>query len=319
MTGPPSDDGADESWSDETTPEGLPEAAGHRLGHGAWSSGLSVADFATCLAMGLQPVGFVQGYCAMQWSWYWGYGSTLGGFGMPQPGGGRSEYSESWTCPHGFVSAEHRSFGYNFEQTWIEDSWTEAWGLAYQRMLAEAVDAGAHGVIGVVDEMSDLVGARVAEFKIRGTAVVVPGADPPPAPFTTFLSGQRLAKVVEAGFFPVEAVAAVSSVQMYAYCITQYQLSGTGATQGWGNAGGAAGVTEVTQVGHAERAARQLARERARRQLGGDILHGVTMETSEREIGEGAMTIQCLLKGNRVRRFKPWNAPPQPSPVVRLT
>ena len=30
-------------------------------------SGLTVPDFAACLQMGLQPVGFVQGYCVMQW------------------------------------------------------------------------------------------------------------------------------------------------------------------------------------------------------------------------------------------------------------
>jgi hypothetical protein len=320
MTVPPPADGPDEAdavWSDATTAEGLPTTATRRLGHGAWSSGLSVADFATGLSLGLQPVGFVQGYCAMQWSWYTAYG-TMGGFGMPQQTG-RSEYSESWTCPHGYVSAEHRSYGYNFEQAWVEDSWSEAWGLAYQRMVAEAVDAGAHGVIGVVDDMRALVGSRVNEFRIQGTAVVVTGADPPPAPFTTYLSGQRLAKLVEAGFFPVEVVATVSSVQMYAYCMTQYQLSGTGATRGWGGGTAGAGVTEVTQVARAERAARQLARERARRQLGGDLLHGVTLQATETEIGEGAMSIQCQLKGNRVRRFKPWSPLPQPSPVVRLT
>ena len=48
----------------------LPEAAVRRFGEGAFTSGLTVPDFAACLQMGLEPVGFAQGYCVMQWQWY---------------------------------------------------------------------------------------------------------------------------------------------------------------------------------------------------------------------------------------------------------
>jgi uncharacterized protein YbjQ (UPF0145 family) len=298
-------------------PDGdVPEAAGRRFGSGAWSSGLSVVDFASCASMGMDPVGFVQGYAVMQWAWYTGsYYGGLGGLGGP-PVAARGQYSEAWQCPHGFVGGEHRMYGFNYQQTWLEANWANGWSLAYHRMVEEAVALRAHGVIGVVDNMHHLPGTGAAEFQIRGTAVVVPGATPPPAPFTTFLAGQRLVKLIEAGFVPVSVAAALSSVQMVGYCMTHYQLAGTaGGT--W--SGGISGVNSITQVSRAQEAARHLARERIRGQLGGDTLHGATLEQFDHEVGEGDMNIQCIIKGTRVRQFKDFDPLPEAEPVVRLT
>ena len=50
-------------------PSDLPEAARRRLAEGSFSSGLSVADFAACLSMGLEPLGLVQGFCAVEHSY----------------------------------------------------------------------------------------------------------------------------------------------------------------------------------------------------------------------------------------------------------
>ena len=55
----------------------LPEAAVRRFAEGAFTSGLTVPDFAACLQLGLEPVGFVQGFCVMQWQFY-GMGAGLG-------------------------------------------------------------------------------------------------------------------------------------------------------------------------------------------------------------------------------------------------
>lgn len=314
MTGPADPD------PDPAADGDLPEAAGRRLGTGAWSSGLSVADFASCLTMGMDPVGFVQGFAVMQWSWYSNtYYRSMGGMGgMPGPTE-RGQYSEGWQCPHGFVGGEHRMYGFNYEQTWVEGNWSNGWGLAYGRMVEEAAALGAHGVIGVVDDMHHLAGTGAAEFRIRGTAVVVPGAAPPPRPFTTFLSGQRLVKLIEAGFVPVSVAAALSSVQMIGYCITHYQMAGTAAGN-WsgGMSGGVSGVHSIVQVGKAQRAARHLAREHVRRQLGSDILHGASLEQFEHEVGEGDLAIQCMIKGTRVRRYKDFDPLPEAEPVVRL-
>ena len=121
-------------------------------------------------------------------------------------------------------------------------------------MVEEAAALGAHGVVGVADAMTPLPGTGAVEFSIKGTAVTVPGAPRPDRPFSTFLSGQRLAKLIEAGFVPVSAVAACSSVQMISYCITRYQLAGTAAGN-WSGAmsGGVAGVHSIVQVGKAQR------------------------------------------------------------------
>jgi hypothetical protein len=43
----------------------IPEAAARRFAEGAFTSGLTVPDFAACLQMGLEPVGYVQGFCVM--------------------------------------------------------------------------------------------------------------------------------------------------------------------------------------------------------------------------------------------------------------
>src|SRR5271169_1828834 len=106
----------------------LPEAVSRRLSGPAWSSALSISDFASCLATGMEPAGFVQGYAVMQWSWYSNYSSMgITGRGYPNLMTGQDQYVEQWRCPHGFVGTEHRMYGINYEQTWVEDNWTRGW------------------------------------------------------------------------------------------------------------------------------------------------------------------------------------------------
>jgi uncharacterized protein YbjQ (UPF0145 family) len=279
------------------SPSDLPEAAERRLGHGAFSSGLSVADFAACLEMDLEPVGLVQGFCAMQWSSY------AGGLrrGMTPYGGGQGGYVENYQCPHGMISGEHRMWGQNYQQTWIEAAWTEGFSSAYSRMLEEATALGADGIVGVVDTQSSLSDAGIIEFHLLGTAVKLKGAPVATGtPWTTYLAGQRLAKLFEAGYAPVSVVAVVSSVRVWAYCMTEY-LMGSGGASMW-----AQNTTpmEIEQVVRAQSAARAIARKSARDQLHGDSLHGADLQVLEREFEQGDVEIQTLLRGNRVRRLK---------------
>ena len=294
----------------------LPEAAVRRFAEGAFPSGLTVPDFAACLQMGLSPVGFVQGYCVMQWQWYgmgMGFGLGMGSFG-PQFGTARG-YNETWSCPHGFVSAEHRAWGQNYEQTWIEDAWTEGFTTAFGRMVEEAASAGAHGVVGVVDTSQSLSDMGVLEFRVQGTAVRVTGGEGPVdgRPWTTYLAGQRLAKLVEAGYAPVSVAVSVASVRVWANCITKYLTEGSVSMYG-GTTPGA----EIEQTASAEMAVREIARQRVWEQLGNDSLHGAQLDTAERELGEGDTEFQCTLRGNRVRRFKPFDPMSAPHPTVRL-
>ncbi len=298
-------------------PQGdLPEAAVRRLESSTFSSGLSVPDFAACLDLGLEPVALVQGFCVMQWGWY-GPGSGYGRGMSPYMGGQQTpgSYSETYRCPHGFVSNEHRSWGQNLEQPWVEEAWTQGYHTAYGRMLEEAGTLGAHGVIGVLDNVSNVADTGTTEFHFLGTAVKVEGGPPPAGgvPWSTYLAGQRLTKSIEAGFMPVAVVAALASVRVWAYCMTEYYMDG--AMGGWGTNMGPA---LVEQVSKAHMASRQLARKHVRQQLAGDELHGATIDVVTRELSAGDEVIDCTLRGNRMRRFKDFDPVALPRPTVRL-
>ena len=273
----------------------VPEAAGRRFAEGSFSSGLSVADFAACLEMGLEPVALVQGFCAMQWS---SYATTATLSRTLSPFAGSSGYVENYQCPHGMISAEHRMWGQNYQQPWIEEAWLRGFSSAYDRMLDEAVELGAHGVVGVIDTVGQLSDAGVIEFHLRGTAVRVRDVAAPGSIWTTYLAGQRLAKVFEAGYAPVSIVASVASVRVWAYCITEYLMHSAGSLAWNTNTG----PVEIDQIVSARTAALNLVREHARTQLHGDALHGVQLAVNEREFAEGDLEIQSLLRANRIRR-----------------
>jgi hypothetical protein len=295
----------------------LPEAAVRRLESNTFSSGLTVPDFAACLQLGLEPVALVQGFCVMRWGWYGPGSGYMRGASPYSWGGGQQSggYSEVYTCPHGFVSNEHRTWGQNLEQPWVEQAWAEGYGSSYRRMLEEAATMGAHGVIGVVDRVSHLADTGTTEFHFLGTAVRVEGG-PAPAdgqPWSTSLAGQRLTKSIESGYMPISVVATLASVRVWAYCMTEYLMEGA---RTWA---GPQGSREVEQVSRAHMAARQLARTHVRQQLGGDALQGVALRVSRRELSQGDEVIECTLRGNRVRRFKDWDLVEAPRPTVRLS
>ena len=182
-------------------------------------------------------------------------------------------------------------------------------------MLEEAATLGAHGIIGVVDRVA-------ARWPTPGRPSSISSARPSPwptgpapaggVPWTTYLAGQRLTKSIESGFMPVAVVAALASVQVWAYCMTDYLIRGS---MGWGTP---SGPTVVEQIGKAHMAARQLARKHVRRQSAGDELHGASIDIVTRELGEGDQVIDCTLRGNRVRRFKDFDPVALPRPTVRL-
>ncbi len=350
----------------ETGYEGdLPPEAAERLSSSAWSSGLSVNDFAACRSMGLRPVALVQGFCVMGWSWYGagspymyrpGYGPAMGGgtgggfgglggrlpgtvgggFGGPfsgnyQGGGGygaaggsgsgagaygRSRWGStisSYNCPHYYAGMDHRSFGENFEQRWVSDVWSQGFNTAFARMIEEAEAAGAHGIVGVVDTVSSLIDRSIREFHVYGTAVAVEGAARPPSIWSTYLAGQRLAKLVEAGFTPVSVVASIASVRVWAVCVTQALMAGGYQTGGW-----SAPTGEVTQISDAQMQVRRLVRDHVKSQIGADTLHGADLAAAWRDIGEGDYELQAVLRGTRVRRVRPADPLPPPKLTVRL-
>jgi hypothetical protein len=226
-------------------------------------------------------------------------------------------YSETYRCPHGYVSAEHRTWGQNLEQPWVEQAWARGYGAAYSRMMEEADAHGAHGVIGVVDRVSNVADTGTTEFHFLGTAVTVEDGPPPAGgvPWSTYLAGQRLTKSIEAGFMPIAVVASLASVRVWAYCMTEYLMEGQ-MGMGWGY--GNSGPQLVDQVSKAHMAVRQLARKHVRQQLSGDELHGASIDIATRELSQGDEVIDCTLRGNRVRRFKDFDPVAAPRPTVRL-
>jgi uncharacterized protein YbjQ (UPF0145 family) len=279
----------------------------------AWSSSLTTNDFAACVEAGYEPLGFVQGCSVISWGWGSGMTSQIG-FGAAGGGAVATRgYSEQFACPHGFVGADHRMYGLNYEQDWVEDAWRTGFLASYERLVEEAARLSAHGVIAVVDRVVHDPDTATYRFTAEGTAVRVAGApDSKTPPFSTFLAGQKLNKLLEAGFAPVAIVAEFVSVQVYSSCVTEYLLRGRGAV-GWGAPVGG----EVDQVSRAHEAARRLARERLRKRLGSDRLHAAHLDVREHETMAGPQ-IDVMLKGNRVRQFKAYDPLPLPRPVVRL-
>jgi uncharacterized protein YbjQ (UPF0145 family) len=275
----------------------LPEAAGRRLQSKAFSSGLSVQEFAACQHMGMRPVGLVQGFCVMGWRWY--YGQRAGGYGGYY---GSGNTLSTYNCPHPIIhDAEHRSMGWNSECTDMQDAWGAGYNAAYQRLMEEAKEVGAHGIIGITDATKSLIDSSVREFHLYGTAVVLDDA------------GQKLAKLFEAGLLPVSVIASLAAVSVQPVCVTEYLESGRQDPYGMINYGG-----EITQLSDAHTEARRLARDHLKARLGGDALHGAEMDVTEQH-GYGVEVIAAELRGTRVRRFRDAEPLPAPMPTVRLT
>jgi hypothetical protein len=300
----------------------LPPGTTARLGSASFGSTLSSADHSSTLAAGLEPVGIVQGTCVMRWAWYgprspYGGASPIGSGSRKlkrryyDPKGGdnaswsggffarravkpivyASKSMSSWPCQHGAQRGGGHEPGVNFEQNWLEDLWSEGFTTARARMLTEAEIAGAHGVVGVVDEINTPTHG-IKEFLLRGTAVRVTGVAAPREIWSTYLAGERLIKLVEAGWAPVSVVAALASVRIWPACSTESQLRGT-----WRE------VAKIRQLESGHYVARALARDHVHTEAGSDDVHGVRYEVGEHRIARGDDEVTCTMWGSRIRRF----------------
>jgi uncharacterized protein YbjQ (UPF0145 family) len=150
-----------------------------------WNSGLSVAEFACLRTTGFEPVGQVMGasvYRVRPWT----------------PIDSKNRY---WS-PRFFAGGE--------------------WGIynarrkAMNRLVAECRALGGDGIIAVQVEIGPFQGQEhTLAFRVRGTAVRAHGRVRPLRPFSSDLSAQEFAKLIEAGWVPVELVLGVSINQLY--------------------------------------------------------------------------------------------------------
>lgn len=179
---------------------GLPPAARRRLAQleesGAFTSDLSVAEFNAVRSVGFEPVGQVQGSCVYQIGFSgWGWCGAQAGFGS-----GTLGYP---------ISVDSRAAANAFAP--LVEALRGLRHTAMERARSEAMTLGGDGVVGVHVEMKPFPGAiNTLEFQAIGTAVRSVGQARPARPFLSDLSGQDFAKLMHAGWVPVDLVMGVS-------------------------------------------------------------------------------------------------------------
>jgi uncharacterized protein YbjQ (UPF0145 family) len=215
---------------------GLPPAAAERMARfakgGPRTSLLPVAGAAGLWSVGLEPVGEVMGcivqsigFSGWQGCGYYGFGGGLsGGFGG-MPGGFAGPLNTRTVTS----SNAGRFGGY---RPYV-DALYHGYGTATARMVTEAAALGADGVVGVRLRVSHL-DTNNREYLALGTAVRASSRTRPTAVFVTDLAGQDVAKLMHAGWVPVQIARGISVAIRHDDWSTQAQAS-------WG-----AGNVEVT-------------------------------------------------------------------------
>jgi uncharacterized protein YbjQ (UPF0145 family) len=312
----------------------LPEAAVARLHSGAgaggsWTSDLSVAELSAVRRVGFRPVGMVVGMSVYQIalqgvgpsyfglpSTGWGTLGTMGGQAMGGQGMGAGwspagfrGFFKGYPCTHAVYGLGH-AYGVNYEDLYYEQALTDTFRLSLERLQAEATALGAHGVVGVRHTLTDLQvasSAPVVELKMVGTAIVRPGAPLLDRPFTSHMSGQQFAKLLDTGRVPAGLVFGVGAVRSQGGCV------GMTSQSSWS---GAEFVQRSEAVQQAQRIATGEIEDRA--SALGDQVVGVDVSLSMRESGESAMASMYAI-GTAVRHFRNHDDVPVPTVLLRLS
>jgi uncharacterized protein YbjQ (UPF0145 family) len=304
----------------------LPEAARSRLEStaakgGSWTSDLSVAELSAVRRVGFRPVGMVVGMSVYQIAVqgigpaYFGLPAggwgSLGAQGMGagwSPAGFRGHF-KGYPCTHAVYGLGH-GYGVNYEDLYYEQALDETFRLAHDRLKAEATALGAHGVVGLRHTLSDLQvasSAPVVELKMVGTAISRPTADPLHEPFTSHLSGQDFAKLLDTGRVPAGLVFGTGAVRSSGGCV------GMSSATTWS---GSEFVQRSEAVQQAQRIAVDALEDQA--QAVGDQVIGVDVSLSIREGQEAAMVSMRAI-GTAVRRFRAHEEDAVPRVLLRLS
>jgi len=250
--------------------DGLPPAAEARLARarssGVRSSLLAVAGQVGLDACGFEAVGEVMG-CIVQhigWQGYGGCGWYPGIYG--------------WSSGGTITSGGGRQGWAGFRP--LVDALYHGWDTAVGRMLLEARQIGADGVVGLRLTESHL-GEGNREFLALGTAVRATSGPHLARPFSTTLAGQDVAKLLHRGWAPAAVLVAVSvSIRHDDY----YTRS---AARTWSGNVEVPGYTELVQDTRAD-ARNELARRVAMVGAEGAVLaEPVRLEIHEMEVAEG--------------------------------
>lgn len=239
---------------------------------GTWGSALSADEFAAIRGAGFQAAGQV--------------------FGAAVHAAGSATLSD---CPGAWRSSGGlQPFGALVRA--IHQARQEAIG----RMVAECVQLGGHGVVGV--RLSEgLLPVGGLQFTALGTAVRAPGLlSGPRAPFTTDLSGQDFAKLITAGWVPVGIAQGISVGARHDDWTTTRQ-----ARLSFGNAEVTGWTELVSQCRHDAR--RQLDGDVRRLGAEGVVLTSMRMRVRERDcpvtVGPRDHVVEATCIGTAIASF----------------
>lgn len=296
---------------------GLPPAAAERIarfaGGGPRTSLLPVPGAAGLQSVGLETVGEAMGcivtsigFAGWQGCGYYGYGGGgLGGLGGGLgglPGGFAGPLSPRTVTS----STSSRYGGY---RPYV-DALYRGYGTATSRMVAEAAALGADGVVGVRFQVSHL-DSGTREFMALGTAVRARSRTRPAKVFVTDLAGQEVAKLMHAGWVPVEIARGISVAIRHDDWATQQQAS-------WGS-----GNTEVTGYTELVSHVRADARNRFAQQLkasgaDGAVISNAALRVWEVEPAENHRdhVAESMVFGTTVARFHLGHAAPTNSLTI---
>jgi uncharacterized protein YbjQ (UPF0145 family) len=179
---------------------------------GAFTSALSVQEFAAIRSVGFSPVGQVLGSAVYNVGWSYSGCGYVGAYGGMRYGGGFNS---------GGFSGRGMGYGGGYGRGWqpapvvdvpaVRNLLEQARHRAVERMREECAGLDGDGVVGVRLTVQSFYGNGL-EFMAIGTAVRADGPKRPKRPFTSDLSGQDFAKLLRAGWAPVDLVQGVGAV-----------------------------------------------------------------------------------------------------------
>jgi uncharacterized protein YbjQ (UPF0145 family) len=271
-----------------------------------WSFPTPIGEFAAARAAGFEPVGQVFGTTVAVLSADSLPFSGAPGFGRCFAVSADSARSPRTTAdPHNPVLAALKA----------------ARGRALDRAVAECEALGGDGIIGMRVRSAEFF-THTVELTVEGTAVRARAQTRPTTPFTTHVSGQDLARLLDAGWMPFALVFGTALAVCH-FDDSMFQQTRRGVV-------GAAGNREVTGytrlVNDARREARRTLEDAVHEQGGeGAVVREMTLRFSEREcprqfeqradyVAEATIVASAIIPFERSKS----SAPPGPLTIMRL-
>jgi uncharacterized protein YbjQ (UPF0145 family) len=254
---------------------------------GAFTSDLTVEEFAAIRSVGFSPVGQVLGSAVYNVGWAYSGCGYYGYYG----------YGVAPVVP---VPATQQLLN-------------QARHRAVNRMRQECAALGGDGVVAVRLMVERFHGIGLEFFAI-GTAVRADGPSRPKQPFTSDLSGQDFAKLLRAGWVPVALVQGVGAVVRHK---DRMQLA-------WGSSWYNQELIGQTKLVQAARVAARDSLTTDARHAGGHtvVLRDTVLQVFEQRCASGSegedQYANAFLWGTAIVPFEPANVPETPLQILRL-